>query len=81
MAMRSLSFTYAFRLTQFGVAQSLIRVQRKEAGRKKMNEYKKEKNAEIPRMNVENDGTSRELLIKYARNIRRKMNRPNKLWG
>ena len=34
MAMGSLRFAYVFRLTQFGVAQSLIRVKRIEAGRK-----------------------------------------------
>jgi hypothetical protein len=51
MTMGSLSFTYAFRLTQFGVAQSLIRVQRKEAGRKEGISTKRI-NTKVPRMNV-----------------------------
>jgi len=79
MAMGSLKFAYVFRLKKFGLAQSQIRVKRIEAGRKKGISTKR-KAQHVRRMNVENDGTSRELVIQYARNIRRKMNRPNKLW-
>jgi len=79
MAMGSLSFAYVFRLTKFGVAQSLIRAKRIEAGRKEGISTKR-KTHYVRRMNVENDGTSRELVIQYARNIRRKINRSHKLW-
>jgi hypothetical protein len=78
MAMGSLRFAYVIRETQFRVAQTLICVTRKEAGRKG-GISKKRRTQNVPNMNVENDGTSGELLIQYARNITRKMNRSSKL--
>jgi hypothetical protein len=58
MAIGSLGIAYVFRLTQFRVSQSLIRVKRKEAGRKEgISTTRKTQN--VPRMNVENDGTNR----------------------